>query len=98
MTFMLVNYKKSRFQKEFVHATQITPTFIDFEKNTVYVLHFLRGWGRTEVGLNPNSAGELMKARGKVQFSCFWDSWGSTMGSTKKPMSGIESLVLGIMV
>ena len=37
------------------------------------------GLGRREVGLNPNSAGELMKARGKVQFSCFWDSRGSTM-------------------
>ena len=45
----------------------------------MYVLHFFRGWGRREIGLNPNSAGELMKARGKVQFSCFWDSRGSTM-------------------
>ena len=64
----------------------------------MYVLQFLRGWGRREVGLNPNSAGELMKALGKVQFSCFLGFWGSTIGSTKKPMSGIESLVLGIMV
>ena len=58
----------------------------------------MRGWGTREVGLNPNSAGELMMALGKVQFSCFWDFGGSTIGSTKKPMSGIESLVLGIMV
>ena len=72
MTFMLVNYRNPGFRKS-LYMQLRSNSFSKTLKNTVYVLYFLRGWGRREVGLNPNSAGELMKALGKVQFSCFWD-------------------------
>ena len=72
MTFMLVNYRNPGFRKSLYMQLRSNSLSKTLKKHCVCAT-FFRGWGRREVGLNPNSAGELMKALGKVQFSCFWD-------------------------